>query len=120
MEEYKVQEEEKPVLTGESTIPDYNITEEDFLIYPYLDESGIVRYVVIVSDYLGGIVKDIGKQKRDQARQGVLLFNELVYQRIGEEKLADFFEIIGSINHILETESETIFNSLSTKLNPKP
>lgn len=59
MEEYKVQEEEKPVLTGESTIPDYNITEEDFLIYPYLDESGIVRYVVIVSDYLGGIVKDI-------------------------------------------------------------
>ncbi len=63
---------------------------------------------------------DLGKQKRDQARQGVLLFNELVYQRIGEEKLADFFEIIGSINRILETESETIFNTLSTKLNPKP
>lgn len=59
MEEYKVQEEEKPILTEESTIPDYNITEEDFLIYPYLDESGIVRYAVIVSDYLGGIVKDI-------------------------------------------------------------
>lgn len=59
MEKYKVQEEEKPILTGESTIPDYNITEEDFLIYPYLDESGIVRYVVIVSNYLGGIVKDI-------------------------------------------------------------
>ncbi len=59
---------------------------------------------------------DLGKQKRDQAKQGVLIFNDLIYQRIGEEKLADFFNVIGSINKILEEESDTIFESVSNKL----
>ncbi len=59
---------------------------------------------------------DLGKQKRDQARQGVLIFNDLIYQRIGEEKLRDFFEVIGSINKILDEESDTIFESVSNKL----
>jgi DNA-binding MarR family transcriptional regulator len=59
---------------------------------------------------------DLGKQKRDQAKQGVLIFNDLIYQRIGEEKLADFFEVIGSINKILDEESDTIFESVSNKL----
>jgi DNA-binding MarR family transcriptional regulator len=59
---------------------------------------------------------ELGKLKRDQAKQGVLIFNELVYQRIGVEKLADFFEVIGSINKILDEESDTIFESVSNKL----
>ena len=59
MDNYTLQEDDKPTADGQSTMPDYNITEEDFLIYPYLDDSGIVRYVVIVSDYLGRIVNDI-------------------------------------------------------------
>ncbi|MFD3275109.1 MarR family winged helix-turn-helix transcriptional regulator [Aquirufa echingensis] len=59
---------------------------------------------------------DLGKQKRDQAKQGVLIFNDLIYQRIGEEKLRDFFEVIGSINKILDEESDTIFESVSNKL----
>jgi MarR family transcriptional regulator, organic hydroperoxide resistance regulator len=59
---------------------------------------------------------DLGKQKRDQAKQGVLVFNDLIYKRIGEEKLADFFEVIGSINKILDEESDTIFESVSNKL----
>jgi DNA-binding MarR family transcriptional regulator len=63
---------------------------------------------------------DLGKQKRDQARQGVILFNELVYQRIGEQKISDFFEVIASINQILEQESNTIIESVSTKLKLKP
>jgi DNA-binding MarR family transcriptional regulator len=59
---------------------------------------------------------ELGKKKRDQARQGVIIFNELVYQRVGEQKISDFFEVIGSINQILEEESNTIFESVSTKL----
>ena len=59
---------------------------------------------------------ELGKQKRDQAKQGVLIFNDLIYQRIGEEKLADFFKVIGSINKILDEESDTIFESVSNKL----
>ncbi len=59
---------------------------------------------------------DLGKHKRDQARQGVLIFNELIYQRIGEDKLSSFFEVIGSINKILDEESDTIFESVSNKL----
>jgi DNA-binding MarR family transcriptional regulator len=63
---------------------------------------------------------DLGKQKRDQAKQGVILFNELVYERVGEAKIAQFFEVIGEINQILEEESGTIFESVSTKLKIKP
>lgn len=63
---------------------------------------------------------DLGKQKRDQARQGVLMFNELIYQRIGNEKLSEFFEVITSINKILEEESDTILESVSNKLKQKP
>ncbi|WP_395767596.1 MarR family winged helix-turn-helix transcriptional regulator [Aquirufa sp.] len=59
---------------------------------------------------------DLGKQKRDQAKQGVLIFNELIYQRIGEEKLAGFFDVIASINKILDEESDTIFESVSNKI----
>jgi DNA-binding MarR family transcriptional regulator len=63
---------------------------------------------------------DLGKEKRDQARQGVLIFNELVYQRVGEEKIAEFFKVIATINQILEKESHTIIESVSTKLKIKP
>ncbi len=57
---------------------------------------------------------DLGKQKRDQARQGVLLFNLIVYDKIGAEKLGNFFEVLKSINGILEQDTGHVLDSLKS------
>ena len=57
---------------------------------------------------------DLGKQKRDQARQGVLLFNQIVYDKIGAEKLGNFFEVLKSINGILEQDTGHVLDSLKS------
>ncbi len=59
---------------------------------------------------------DVGKMKRDQARQGVLVFNEIVYARIGQEKLDTFFEVMRTINALVGGQSEEIVERLNKKL----
>ena len=49
-----------------------------------------------------------GKKKRDFARQGVLEFNEAIYQRVGEEKLQTFFEIMREIQRVVDAENISI------------
>ena len=51
---------------------------------------------------------ELGKEKRDQAKQGVLLFNKLVYDKIGEARLASFFDVIKDINQVLDQDSDHI------------
>jgi len=46
-----------------------------------------------------------GKRKRDFARQGVILFNDAIYEKIGEEKLNIFFEIMQNINEIVNNDT---------------
>jgi MarR family transcriptional regulator, organic hydroperoxide resistance regulator len=48
-----------------------------------------------------------GKRKRDFARQGVILFNDAIYEKIGEEKLNIFFEVMQSINEIVNNDTAT-------------
>ncbi len=48
-----------------------------------------------------------GKRKRDYARQGVILFNDAIYEKIGEEKLNIFFEVMQSINEIVNNDTAT-------------
>ncbi len=43
-----------------------------------------------------------GKKARDQSRQTVLRFNEVVRQEIPEEKLNVFFDVIEQVNRIIE------------------
>lgn len=43
-----------------------------------------------------------GKKGREQAKETVLRFNEIVREEIPSEKLETFFEVIQSINKILE------------------
>ncbi len=57
---------------------------------------------------------DLGKKKRDQARQGVLLFNELVYERVGPEKLGVLFEVLESVNELLAQDTGHILDQLNT------
>ena len=48
-----------------------------------------------------------GKRKRDFARQGVILFNNAIYEKIGEEKLNIFFEVMNNINEIVNNDTAT-------------
>jgi DNA-binding MarR family transcriptional regulator len=43
-----------------------------------------------------------GKKAREQSRQTVLRFNEVVRQEIPEEKLNVFFDVIEQVNRIIE------------------
>ena len=46
-----------------------------------------------------------GKRKRDFARQGVILFNDAIYEKIGEEKLNIFFEVMQKINEVVNNDT---------------
>lgn len=68
--------------------------EENELIYRVTDER----------DRRGVFVRltELGKQKREIARQTVRAFNYLVREQIAEDKLQHFFEVIDDINRIVE------------------
>ncbi|RVU25758.1 MarR family transcriptional regulator [Sandaracinomonas limnophila] len=53
-----------------------------------------------------------GKQKRDQAKQGVILFNELIKQKISAEKLEVFFDVMKIINNALEEDPKLILEGI--------
>ncbi len=46
-----------------------------------------------------------GKKKRDKAREGVLLFNNAIYDKIGPEKLEIFFEVMQKISEVVDIDT---------------
>jgi MarR family transcriptional regulator, organic hydroperoxide resistance regulator len=48
-----------------------------------------------------------GKQKRDVAREVVLAFNNTIYEKIGEEKLAVFFEVMQKVSEVVGVDTAT-------------
>jgi MarR family transcriptional regulator, organic hydroperoxide resistance regulator len=48
-----------------------------------------------------------GKQKRDVAREVVLAFNNAIYEKIGEEKLAIFFEVMQKVSEVVGVDTAT-------------
>ncbi|CAM4183537.1 MarR family transcriptional regulator [Cytophagaceae bacterium 50C-KIRBA] len=58
---------------------------------------------------------DLGKKKRDVAKQGVILFNEKLFERIGAEQSHEFFKVIQSINQFLEEDATEILQTLNQK-----
>ena len=53
---------------------------------------------------------ELGKKK------SVILFNEIVYERLGQEKLDHFFEVMESINSLLDEDTVKILERLNHKL----
>jgi DNA-binding MarR family transcriptional regulator len=51
-----------------------------------------------------------GKEMREKAKETVVNFNELIYEEVGMEKLTVFFEVIETIQQIVEKNNnyETI------------
>jgi MarR family transcriptional regulator, organic hydroperoxide resistance regulator len=50
---------------------------------------------------------DEGKKKRDVAREVVLAFNNAIYEKIGEEKLAVFFEVMQKVSEVVGVDTAT-------------
>jgi MarR family transcriptional regulator, organic hydroperoxide resistance regulator len=46
-----------------------------------------------------------GKKKRELAKEGVIAFNNAVYEKIGEEKLAIFFEVMQKVSEVVDNDT---------------
>ena len=55
---------------------------------------------------------EIGKKKRDQARKGVIAFNKLIYERVPSEKMAVFFDVMGTVNQVLGEDVGEILKTI--------
>ncbi len=48
---------------------------------------------------------DEGKKKRELAKEGVIAFNNAIYEKIGEEKLAIFFEVMQKVSEVVNIDT---------------
>ena len=46
-----------------------------------------------------------GKRKRELAKEGVIAFNNTIYEKIGEDKLAIFFEVMQKVSEIVNIDT---------------
>ena len=69
-----------------------------------LEEKGAIYRQIDVNDKrcVRIFLTEEGKKGREQAKETVLRFNEVVREEISTEKLETFFEVIQNINKILE------------------
>ncbi|MFN4145758.1 MAG: MarR family winged helix-turn-helix transcriptional regulator [Runella sp.] len=72
-----------------------------------LEEKGWIRRETDETDkrFVKVFLTEEGKLKRDQARQGVITYNNAIREQIPAEKLAIFFEVIKEINRLTEEEN---------------
>lgn len=71
-----------------------NVMEERGLIVRKRDKKDARRVMIVLTEK--------GKQKRDVSKKAVKNFNEFLEQKIGEDKLRIFSEVIEIINQIAE------------------
>lgn len=73
-----------------------------------LEEKGLVRREVNDNDkrFVRIVLTEEGKAKREQARQGVITFNQMIREKIPLEKLVVFFDVIKEVNHMVEEENQ--------------
>ena len=48
-----------------------------------------------------------GKKKRELAKEGVIAFNNAIYEKIGEDKLAIFFEVMQKVSEVVNIDTAT-------------
>lgn len=68
-----------------------------------LEEKGLITRQKNPDDGRGVLIylTDLGKQMREQSRNTVLKFNEVIKQNISEEKLKHFMEVADVINDLI-------------------
>jgi DNA-binding MarR family transcriptional regulator len=75
-----------------------------------LEERGLITREVSENDkrFVRIMLTDLGKEKRELARDGVISFNTMVRDKIPLDKLVTFFEVIKDINKIVEEENQKL------------
>lgn len=73
-----------------------------------LEEKGLIRREVDGSDkrFVRIALTEEGKAKREQARAGVIRFNEIIHEKIAPEKLIIFMDVIKEINTLVDSENQ--------------
>ncbi len=73
-----------------------------------LEEKGLIRRVIDGSDkrFVRIMLTEEGKSKREQAREGVITFNQIIREKIAPEKLAVFLDVIKEINFLVDSENQ--------------
>lgn len=80
-----------------------------------MEEKGLIERRPNPEDGRGVLIylTDFGREKRELSRNTVLKFNEVVRQKVGEEKLRHFAEVAEVVNELIQEKN--IFNT--TELN---
>jgi MarR family transcriptional regulator, organic hydroperoxide resistance regulator len=75
-----------------------------------LEEKGLIRREVDGTDkrFVRIILTEEGKARREQAREGVITFNQMLREKIPLEKLAVFLDVIKEINRLVEDENQKL------------
>ncbi|NUY79442.1 MarR family transcriptional regulator [Flavobacterium sp. MAH-1] len=80
-----------------------------------MEEKGLIERRPNPEDGRGVLIylTDFGREKRELSRNTVLKFNEVVRQKVGDEKLRHFAEVAEVVNELIQEKN--IFNT--TELN---
>ncbi|MBN8821653.1 MULTISPECIES: MarR family transcriptional regulator [Spirosoma] len=83
-----------------------------------LEERGLIRREVDETDkrFVRIFLTEEGKAKRELARDGVILFNNMVREKIPLDKLVIFFEVMKDIIQMVEDENTRIKTTESEEL----
>ena len=75
-----------------------------------LEERGLIRRAVSENDkrFVRIVLTDLGKEKRELAREGVISLNTMIRDKIPLDKLVTFFEVIKDINRLVEEENQKL------------
>ncbi len=72
-----------------------------------LEDRGLIYRVRNPNDGRSVFLKltKLGKHKREISKESVFTFNEIIKKNVSEEKLTSFFEVIETINKLIEEKS---------------
>jgi len=72
-----------------------------------LEEKGLITREIDESDkrFVRIVLTELGKEKRELSREGVLHFNNMIREKIPLDKLVTFFDVIKDINKLVEEEN---------------
>jgi DNA-binding MarR family transcriptional regulator len=72
-----------------------------------LEEKGWITRKTDPNDkrFVNVFLTELGKEKRNFARAGVLEFNERIMQSVTKEELDSFLKVVEKINHLIETNT---------------
>ena len=86
-----------------------------------LEDRGWIRRETDENDkrFVRILLTEEGKKKREIALEGVILFNNMIRERIPLDKLVVFFDVIKEINRIVEEETGRLKENLSESSSPQ-